>query len=172
MGRHKRWVSRRLGLVTALSPELVEDLKLGLLHPGIARRLLVLPRGNQVDVATAARAGKLGVRQTERLVRLYRTAADDARRQWIVEHPAEAVGKATAGEATQPTDPRLSPRARQLRRLMETALAALSRLVELLGEPIASGDRPLLAMDVRTLRTRMEEANCRLGPADSWPSGE
>ena len=49
LGRHKSWVSRRLGLLERLAPELQEEMKLGLLEPGMARRLLALPRGNQVD---------------------------------------------------------------------------------------------------------------------------
>jgi ParB-like chromosome segregation protein Spo0J len=38
LGRHKTWVSRRLGLVERLHPELIEQIRQGLLHPGVARR--------------------------------------------------------------------------------------------------------------------------------------
>lgn len=41
--RHKTWVSRRIGLVERLHPELVEQMKLGLLAPGVARRLWRCP---------------------------------------------------------------------------------------------------------------------------------
>jgi ParB-like chromosome segregation protein Spo0J len=41
--RHKTWVSRRVGLVDRLHPELIEALKLGLLHPGSVRLPLSLP---------------------------------------------------------------------------------------------------------------------------------
>src|SRR5277367_140212 len=72
--RHKTWVSRRVGLVERLHPELVEAMKLGLLHPGSARRLLSLPPGNQLEMAAAVESAGLGPRDTELLVSLwYRT---------------------------------------------------------------------------------------------------
>src|SRR4030067_5237 len=35
--RHKSWVSRRIGLLERLHPELVEAMKVGMLAPGVAR---------------------------------------------------------------------------------------------------------------------------------------
>ena len=66
--RHKTWVSRRMGLVERLHPELVEAMKLGLIHPGSARRLLSLPPGNQLEMAAAIQSARLGPRDTELLV--------------------------------------------------------------------------------------------------------
>jgi hypothetical protein len=52
LGRHKGWVSRRMGMVERLHPEAVEAVKTGLIGAGAARRLLSLPAGNQVEMAT------------------------------------------------------------------------------------------------------------------------
>src|SRR6266545_568026 len=62
--RHKTWVSRRIGLVERLHPELVEAMKVGMLAPGVARRLLSLPPGNQLQIAAATRSAGLGPRAT------------------------------------------------------------------------------------------------------------
>jgi ParB-like chromosome segregation protein Spo0J len=68
--RHKTWVSRRIGLVERLHPELLESMKLGMLHPGSARRLLSLPPGNQLEMAAVVVHAALGPRDTELLVSL------------------------------------------------------------------------------------------------------
>ena len=52
LNRHKSCVSRRIGLIERLHPELVEQIREGMLPPGAARRLLSLPAGNQLELAT------------------------------------------------------------------------------------------------------------------------
>src|SRR5262249_19167318 len=42
--RHKTWVNRRIGLVERLHPELLESMKLGMLHPGCERSRLMSVR--------------------------------------------------------------------------------------------------------------------------------
>jgi ParB/RepB/Spo0J family partition protein len=49
--RHQSWVSRRLLLVEALSPEVQMDVRLGLCSPTAAREVARLPRGIQQTVA-------------------------------------------------------------------------------------------------------------------------
>jgi len=170
VGRHKSWVSRRIGLVTSLAPGLVEDLKLGLLHPGVARRLLGLPRGNQVELATVVRAHGLGVRDTEDLVSLVRHAPDDDSRRWVMEHPKEALA-ASRGQADDvQVDPRLSAQGQRLQRTLRMTMASISRLIHLLPPRLEPTDRPLLASDVRRLRDRTDEMLSHLGPESSWPS--
>src|SRR3972149_2373828 len=51
LSRHKSWVSRRIGLIERLHPELVEQIREGILPPGAGRRLLALPAGDQVELA-------------------------------------------------------------------------------------------------------------------------
>jgi ParB/RepB/Spo0J family partition protein len=54
--RHRSWVSRRIGLIERLPPELVEQIRAGILAPGAGRRLLGLPAGNQLELAALANA--------------------------------------------------------------------------------------------------------------------
>jgi len=71
LGRHKSWVSRRIGLLERLHPELLEQIREGLLPPGAARRLLSLPAGNQLELATVVMQQTLGSEETELLVKLW-----------------------------------------------------------------------------------------------------
>jgi hypothetical protein len=71
VGRHKSWVSRRLGLVERLHPELVEWVRTGLMSAGTARRLMVLPAGNQVELAAVVSHAELTTEETELLVSLW-----------------------------------------------------------------------------------------------------
>src|SRR5262249_58074731 len=82
--RHKTWVSRLVGLVERLHPELVEAMRLGLLHPGSARRLLSLPPGNQLEMAAVVQSARLGPRDTELLVSLWRRTKDPGARRVLV----------------------------------------------------------------------------------------
>jgi len=162
LGRHKTWVSRRLGLLERLAPELQEDMKLGLLEPGMARRLLVLPRGNQVELATVARKAGLGVRQTEELVRLWRQAPSDEAQQYVVAHPREAIAAAHPS-AKQVEDPRLSSQGRWVHRRLRAAVAAMSSLAQAMGSGLCSEDRALLKEDFAALSHHMERIRCRAG---------
>jgi hypothetical protein len=49
--RDQSWVSRRLLLVDALSPEVQMDVRLGLCSPTVAREVARLPRGMQQTIA-------------------------------------------------------------------------------------------------------------------------
>lgn len=60
LSRHKSWVSRRIGLIERLHPELVEQIREGILPPGAARRLLSLPTGNQLELAAVVMHHGLG----------------------------------------------------------------------------------------------------------------
>ena len=163
-------MSRRIGLVTSLAPELVEDLKLGLLHAGVARRLLALPRGNQVELAAVVRGHGLGVRDTEELASLVRHAPDDATRRWVLEHPREAL-RASRGDGKElQVDPRLSSLGQRFQRTLRITQGAVSRLCQLLPARVDQADRPLLSGEVVRLKARSEEMSVLLGPASSWPS--
>ena len=162
LGRHKSWVSRRLGLLERLAPELQEELKLGLLDPGVARRLLPLPRGNQVEMAAVVRQAGLGVRQTETLVSLWRQAPSEAVRQFVVTHPKEAL-EAAGASPEPPVDPRLSSQGQSVQRRLRGTMRALAQLAEALGSGLPSEDRTLLAEDIDALRHRMTALSSRLG---------
>lgn len=166
LGRHKSWVSRRLGLLERLAPELREEMKLGLLEPGMARRLLALPRGNQVELAAVARKAGLGVRQTEKLVQLWRQAPSAQAQQFVLTHPNEALGAAQASpKLTQ--DPRLSSQGQWVQRRLRAAVAALAALAEALGSGVRSQDRALLQQDIAALSQQMKKIGSRVGQDDA-----
>ena len=163
LNRHKTWVSRRLGLLNQLAPELQEDMRLGLLEPGVARRLLPLPRGNQVELAAVVGQAKLGVKQTEALVKLWRQAPSQEARRYVTTHPKEAL----AAHNTKPTearvDPRLSSQGQQIYRHLHHALEATGRLEDTLRWGIAPEDRGLLSTAIDDLTRRMTGVTSLLG---------
>jgi ParB/RepB/Spo0J family partition protein len=70
VGRHKSWVCRRLSLVERLSDEVLEHMRLGLIHAGIGRELARLPRGNQQAALKTILKYRFCSRECARLVRL------------------------------------------------------------------------------------------------------
>lgn len=68
LGRHKSFVCRRLRMVEALSDEVLEHLKLGLVSMTIGRELARLPRGNQALALRTIIKHRLTSRETSRLV--------------------------------------------------------------------------------------------------------
>jgi ParB-like chromosome segregation protein Spo0J len=169
LGRHKSWVSRRLGLLERLAPELQEEMKLGLLEPGMARRLLALPRGNQVELAAVARQAGLGVRQTETLVQLWRQAPTAQAQQFVLTHPHEALSAAQSSPK-RAEDPRLSSQGQWVQRRIRAAVAALTALAEALGSDVRSEDRVLLQQDIEALSQQMQRVGSRVGQNDAAAS--
>jgi len=70
LGRHKSWVCRRLSLIERLCDEVLEHMRLGLLHAGIGRELARLPRGNQQAALRTILKYRLCSRESARLVSL------------------------------------------------------------------------------------------------------
>lgn len=169
LGRHKSWVSRRLGLLERLAPELQEDMKLGLLEAGMARRLLGLPRGNQVELAAVARRASLGVKQTETLVRLWRHASSEQARKFVMTHPREAIAEATS-PPQRAEDPRLSAHGQWVQRKLRATLSAMTALAEALGGGLKPEDQSLLTEDVEALKHLMGRLPCRPGSNDAGGS--
>jgi hypothetical protein len=135
--RHKSWVCRRLQFIEGLSPYLLEDVKVGLLSPGSARRLAPLPAGNQEEVATAVERHRLSPRQTAKLVELWQRAPDEQSRRFVLTHPEEALGVAQGGAEERTADPRLNPRAQQVLRSLHILRSAAERLRSRCEEGIA-----------------------------------
>jgi len=169
LGRHKSWVSRRLGLLERLSPELQEDMKLGLLEAGMARRLLGLPRGNQVELAAVARKASLGVKQTETLVGLWRQAPSEEARQFVLTHPSEAIAAASS-PPQRATDPRLSAHGQWVQRKLRVALGTMTALSEALGQGLSAADRTLLVDEIEALSQLSSRTRRRLGCDDAGAS--
>jgi len=142
--RHKSWVSRRIGLVDRLHPELVEQMKLGLLAPGVARRLLSLSPGNQLQIAAAAKSANLGPRDTELLVSLWLRASNPAVRAYLLGQPRAALAQAHP-QIVAP-DPRLTLEGQKLSRLLGLIAGVGTRVLQCL--PPTPSDRPLLAKPI------------------------
>ena len=157
LSRHKSWVSRRLGLIERLHPELVEQIRDGILSPGAARRLLVLPAGNQLEMATVVMHHGLGSHETEQLVRLWKNA-DPPVRDYLLAHPRQALAQAQAGDPEDPPDPRLTSRGQRLQRHLRLLQGVASRTLQMLRPGPAEEDLPILAGDLESTRSSL----CRL----------
>jgi ParB-like chromosome segregation protein Spo0J len=163
LGRHKAWVSRRLGLVEHLHPELLEQIKQGLLHPGVARRLLGLPQGNQLELAAVAIATQLGPAHTERLVSLWQRARDPEIRRYLLAHPRQALAQAYPKPSPPPMDPRLSPSSQTLVRLLGLLADLTPRMLPLLRPPPPTQDLELLRSRLQVTEALLLELATALG---------
>ena len=157
LSRHKSWVSRRLGLIERLHPELVEQIRDGILSPGAARRLLVLPAGNQLEMATVVMHHGLGSHETEQLVRLWKNA-DPPVRDYLLAHPRQALAQAQAGDPEDPPDPRLTSRGQRLQRHLRLLQGVAPRTLQMLRPGPAEEDLLILAGDLESTRSSL----CRL----------
>jgi ParB/RepB/Spo0J family partition protein len=160
LSRHKSWVSRRIGLIERLHPELVEQIREGILPPGAARRLLSLPAGNQLELATVVMHHGLGSQETELFVRLWKNA-DPAVRDYLLAHPRPALAKAQAGDPEEPPDPRLTPHGQRLLRHLRLLQGVALRTLPMLRPRPAEEDRVILAGDLESTRSslgRLREA--------------
>jgi ParB/RepB/Spo0J family partition protein len=169
VGRHKSWVSRRIGLLEQLHPELVNQIREGLLPPGAARRLLSLPAGNQLELATVVIRHNLGSAQTELLVKLWR-GADAPIREYLLSNPHQALERAKAGDPQQPPDPRLTQRGQQLQQRLRILQAIVPRTLQMLRPSLPEEDLQILASDLestRSLLSRLLEAL----PSGMLPTG-
>ena len=147
--RHKTWVSRRIGLAERLHPELVEAMKLGLLHPGAARRLLSLPPGNQLEFSAAIQTSSLGPRDTELLVSLWRRTKEPAARRALLAEPLASLAKHHPETRRPPVDPRLSPQGQLLLRCLRRLGTVTIETSRHLRPPLPAKDREILDKDLQ-----------------------
>lgn len=165
--RHKSWVSRRLSLIGRISAHLVEEAQLGRLGGGALRKLALLPARNQEELFAAATAGELPARDVELLIELWRKAPDPQARQFLVQHPGEAI-RLARGEPERAMDVRLGPGGEEVRVALEqmrrAGLRVLRRLREGLG-PLAPEGIVLLA---EARRKTDAEATGALRELEAW----
>jgi len=169
LSRHKSWVSRRIGLLERLHPELVEQIREGILSPGAARRLLSLPAGNQLELAAVVMHEGLGSQETEELVRLWRTAEPPVR-EFLLAHPREALANARSGDPQQPPDPRLTPRGQRLERHLRILQGVAPRTLQGLRPSPPAEDLEILTSDLASTRSWLSRLVEALGSAT--PRGE
>jgi ParB/RepB/Spo0J family partition protein len=169
LSRHKSWVSRRIGLIERLHPELVEQIREGILPPGAARRLLSLPAGNQLEMATLVMHHRLGSQETELFVRLWKNA-DPPVRDYLLAHPHQALAQARASDPQEPPDLRLTPHGQRLQRLLRLLQGVAPRTLQMLRPRPAEEDLLILASDLESTRSslwRLREALDFAGPRKS-----
>jgi ParB-like chromosome segregation protein Spo0J len=168
LGQHKSWVCRRLALLEKLSTPVLEDLRLGLLGPTLARQLVRLPAGNQEAVLALTRSATLTAQEVSGVIDLLQ-GASDAQAAFILERPREAL-RQVQGVPLALRDPRLSRAGNWLAKHLTQALEALLRIEHWLHTP---GEQGLTTRDrdiVRPLLARLGDqaslvAELTLGPA-------
>jgi ParB family transcriptional regulator, chromosome partitioning protein len=165
VGRHKSWVSRRLGLVERLHPELLAAVRTGLLAAGVARRLLGLPPGNQLELAAVATQAGLTTGETELLVSLWQQTSDPAIRRFLLTDPRRALQNARAETGGAPPDPRLSERGRRLLRVLAVLRGVARRLLDALRPLPPRAELALLAEELAQTAQTLPRALEALGSA-------
>ena len=164
LNRHKSWVSRRIGLIERLHPELVKQIREGILPPGTARRLLALPVGNQLEMATMMTHHGLGSQDTKLFVRLWKNA-DPPVQDYLLTHPREALANARAGDREQPPDPRLTARKQRLQRHLRILQGVAPRTLQMLRPGLAEEDLQILSGDLESTRSSLSRLMEALGSA-------
>jgi ParB-like chromosome segregation protein Spo0J len=172
VGRHKSWVSRRLGLVERLHAELVEWVRTGLMSAGTARRLLVLPAGNQLEMAAVVTQAALSTEDTELLVSLWQKAKDPAIRRYLLSEPRAAIQKARPEKIEVPLDPRLSQRGQALARALPILRGVALRVSEALHPAPELADLKLLRPELNRMATVLSGLQAALGFAIKCVSSE
>jgi ParB-like chromosome segregation protein Spo0J len=163
--RHTSWVNRRIGLVERLHPELVESMKLGVLHPGSARRLLSLPPGNQLEMAAVIGSARLGPRDTELLVSLWRRTKDPAGRRRLLSEPRASLEKHHPETRRPPLDPRLSPEGQRLSRCLHRLEAITTEASRRLRALPPKEDLAVLSKVLRAAQGAASRLTTELGSA-------
>jgi ParB-like chromosome segregation protein Spo0J len=172
VGRHKSWVSRRLGLVERLHAELVEWVRTGLMSAGTARRLMVLPAGNQLEMAAVVTQASLSTEDTELLVSLWQKTSDPAIRRFLLKEPRTALQNARPEKSQVPVDPRLSPRGKMLAKALPLLRGVAQRVSEALQPAPELTDLRLLATEMRRTASVLPALTAALGSAARLASSE
>jgi hypothetical protein len=148
-----------------LHPELVEAVKLGLLHPGSARRLLSLPPGNQLEVAAAIQNAKLGPWETELLVGLWRRTKEPKARRALLSEPRASLTKQHPETRRSPLDPRLGPEGQRLCRCLHRFTAVARETIRRLSAASSATDRAILDEELRTAAEASSRLTTEFGSA-------
>ncbi len=96
-------MSRRLETVRRLNPEIIEDIRVGLIPPGSARSLARLPECNQVEMAAAIQRDGLKVEEIQRLIGLWCRAESPEEKRFIVESSRKVLELAGADCPVEPS---------------------------------------------------------------------
>lgn len=91
LDRHKSWVCRRLMMIQALAPEVIEDLRLDMVPAGVGPLLARLPQRNQSDFVIAIQKHNLRSNEINKLVDLWCKTNDPVVRQCLLNSPRKAL---------------------------------------------------------------------------------
>jgi hypothetical protein len=163
-------VSRRLGLVERLHADLVQWVRTGLMSAGTARRLIVLPAGNQLEMAAVVTNAKLSTEETELLVGLWRKASDPAVRRFLLSEPREAIQRARPEKEPAPPDPRLSQRGKALARALPVLRAVALRVSDALQPLPERTDLAVLGAEMKKTAGALRGLDKALGFAGKHAS--
>ena len=169
LGRHKSWVCRRLALLERLCTEAREELKVGLLTPTLARELVRLPAGNQVDVLQTIRREALSRDEVRRIVDFLLTTPDEKGRDLLLSRPREALAQ-EGGEPTRAgRDLRLSGPGNRVSKQIGTLLELMPRLENTLRRRVWLGLTPIDAEELAPLLIRLSrEVRCLTESIDDF----
>lgn len=116
-GYSAAWVCRRLSLVERLDTAVQSQLTLGAISAAHAREIIKLPRGNQGEVTRTIMEHDLSSRSSAWLIDKYLSAGSKAQKQYLLDHPMEAIEKQT--RETEIYDSRLCRHGNQLLKTTE-----------------------------------------------------
>ena len=151
LGRHKSWVCRRLAFLERLSTALLEEMRLGLLGPALARQFVRLPAGNQEAVLALTRRQALTAHELSGVIDLLQGASEE-QAALVLAKPREALRQAQ-GVPPALRDPRLSRAGNWLARHLTQAVDALTRIESWLRTP---GEQELTARDREIVQPVLE----------------
>jgi ParB/RepB/Spo0J family partition protein len=163
LGRHKSWVSRRLGLVERLHVDLVEWVRTGLMSAGTARRLMVLPAGNQLEMAAVVSQAELSTEETELLVSLWQKTSDPSIRRFLLKEPRTAIRKARPEKEEVILDPRLSQRGKGLAKALPILRGVALRVNDALHPAPEPSDLAILAAQMKSTASVLPAVTRALG---------
>lgn len=159
-GHSRSWVSRRLSLISKLSDELINDIRMGVISSSQARALIKLPRGNQMEVAGVIVSCGFASRQSDALVQAFLSAKNREEQQQILAHPMEVLTDNILEPPYAVYDDRLSENGNELLNIIREAQSAIKYILRSLrsrqtGE-LQKTERCILTPEVKKLGDYIE----------------
>lgn len=127
LGRHKSWVNRRLAMLERLCEAAMEELRVGLLTPAMARQLTRLPRGNQAAALQTAREASLTSRELSGVVDLLLASSTREQTSFVLSDPRRALRQSDERYVHQ-WDPRMSVAGNRVAKRLAMLLDCLAKM--------------------------------------------
>jgi len=127
LGRHKSWVNRRLAMLERLCEAAMEELRVGLLTPAMARQLTRLPRGNQAAALEAAREASLTSRELSGVVDLLLASSTREQTSFVLSDPRRALRQSDQ-RYVHHWDPRMSVAGNRVAKRLALLLDCLAKM--------------------------------------------